>query len=347
MEIRSIDPLNDPRWDALIAEQPGSSLYHTSTWLRFVHETYAYRPLAVAVEDGGRLRSALPAFFVNCTFTGRRFVCLSFSDYGDPLLGDPSDLDRLLTHLREAAAARRASIELRTRGAVSPEPAGFTAESRYVIHLIDLTPGIDGVYRLLRRNARYCIRRAEKARLTVRAARDAADMRTFYALYVGTRREQGLPPQPYAFFRNMWRRFGPDKGLHLNLAMDGAVCLAGSLGIVHKSTFHALYAASRRDALELRPNHLLYWHEIRLAVEAGLRTYDLGRTALDNAGLLHFKDGWSATRHPLVHYYWPAGEQSRIANRKGSAAHLARRVIRRMPRPLLRLAGELIYRHIG
>jgi hypothetical protein len=342
-----IDPVHDPRWDGFVAEHPDSSLYHTSAWLRFVHETYGYRLFAFAVETDHRLRSVLPAFYVNCTFTGRRFVCLSFSDYGDPLLGDPSDLDRLLARLREEAASRRASIELRTRGPLSPQPAGFTAESRYIMHLIDLSPGRDAVFHQLRRNVRYCIRRAEKARLTVRAAESEADMRMFYALYVGTRRDQGLPPQPYAFFRNMWRRFGPDNGLHLNLALDGSLCVAASLGIVYKSTFHALYAASRREALDMRPNHLLYWHEIRLATDAGLRKYDLGRTALDNEGLLHFKDGWDAERRPLIHSYWPAGDQERMANRKGSAGNLARGVIRRMPLPLLRLAGELIYRHIG
>ncbi|MBN1558362.1 MAG: GNAT family N-acetyltransferase [Lentisphaerae bacterium] len=347
--VSVIDGSRDARWAAFTEAHPDATLYHTPHWQAVVRDTYGYEPLAFVVRDAdGAVRSGIPVFLVRSCLTGRRLVALAFSDYCDPLLGRADDLDPLLERMRAEAARRRATLEIRVRdGAWLGARPDFAAEARYLNHVIDLTPGRDAVRRGLSRNVRYNIRRSERTALDARAAGQEADMRAFFDLYVGTRREHGLPPQPYAFFRNLWRRIGTQQGLRLFLACVGDRPVAGSLGVVYKTTFYALYAASRRDALRLRPNHLLYWHEVRLALDTGLTRYDLGRTAAGNAGLRQFKQAWGAAERPITHGYWPPGGRRVGINRGGGAGSWVRAVVRRTPRPVLRWAGARLYRHIG
>ena len=49
------------------------------------------------------------------------------------------------------------------------------------------------------------------------------------------------------------------------------------------------------------PNHALIWAAIQWGCEHGFRTFDLGRTRLDDAALRAFKSGWGARETRLVY----------------------------------------------
>src|ERR1700674_241455 len=42
--VHALDPLNDPRWSALIAEHPRASVFHTRGWLEALRRTYGFKP---------------------------------------------------------------------------------------------------------------------------------------------------------------------------------------------------------------------------------------------------------------------------------------------------------------
>jgi hypothetical protein len=73
--------------------------------------------------------------------------------------------------------------------------------------------------------------------------------------------------------------------------------------------------------------------------------YDLGRSDLDNPGLISFKENWGATNSPLIYYRLSAayrsGEFPKIFSR------VAKTVFSRMPESLLIASGRLLYRHTG
>ncbi len=45
--VYEINPLSDPRWDALIERHPRASVFHSTNWLRSLQRTYGYDPVAV------------------------------------------------------------------------------------------------------------------------------------------------------------------------------------------------------------------------------------------------------------------------------------------------------------
>src|SRR5262249_45740010 len=46
MRVRRIDPLQDSRWEEFLRGQAQASLFHTPAWLRALHLTYGYEPVA-------------------------------------------------------------------------------------------------------------------------------------------------------------------------------------------------------------------------------------------------------------------------------------------------------------
>jgi len=77
----------------------------------------------------------------------------------------------------------------------------------------------------------------------------------------------------------------------------------------------------------------------------GATKFDMGRTEGNNAGLLEFKNHWVPQPQLLV--YWKFPDCSSLDSVGGWRLKIARQVFSCMPNRILRIIGELFYRHIG
>jgi hypothetical protein len=76
-----------------------------------------------------------------------------------------------------------------------------------------------------------------------------------------------------------------------------------------------------------------------------MTTFDLGRSDLDNPGLIEFKDRWGTRRADLHYLRYPM-----LGRRKAAAApwmRLARQLVTLVPDPLVVTAGKRLYRHFS
>jgi len=73
--------------------------------------------------------------------------------------------------------------------------------------------------------------------------------------------------------------------------------------------------------------------------------FHFGRTEPENQGLLQFKRGWDAIEEGLSYYKYDL-KNGRFRS-ENSGPRSSYRVFKMMPDPLLRLAGNLLYRHAG
>jgi len=90
---------------------------------------------------------------------------------------------------------------------------------------------------------------------------------------------------------------------------------------------------------------MLFWRAIKDAKDAGMEELDLGRSDLDNPGLITFKKRWSAACTPLTTWRTPAAITS--PSFEHLKVRLAKAVCARLPESVLTLVGRLLYRHIG
>src|SRR5215469_8086425 len=89
MQLYSLDPITDRRWDEFVAVHPNSSAFHRSEWLKSLADTYGYRPLVFTHSSPQtKLSDGIPFCEVKSWITGKRLVSLPFSDHSEPLLTD-------------------------------------------------------------------------------------------------------------------------------------------------------------------------------------------------------------------------------------------------------------------
>src|SRR5262249_13703289 len=94
----------------------------------------------------------------------------------------------------------------------------------------------------------------------------------------------------------------------------------------------------------------LFWKTIQEAKAHGAGEFDLGRSDLDNQGLIDFKDRLGSTRFELF-YYRDARPQDKFP-RVNTALTQANSIFLRtivpcLPNRLFTLAGKLMYKHVG
>jgi hypothetical protein len=347
MTIYKLDPLTDPRWAAFVAGHPQSSIFHTAGWLRALRLTYGYRPLAFTTSDAGPLTNALVFCEVQSWLTGRRLISLPFSDHCEPL-GSSDDVSEILNHLERSRRSQRWKyIELRPAQQVTPNAAhsGFSSSEHFSFHAIDLRPGLDAVFGHFHSSSiRGKIRRAERQNFVYESGTSDDLLHRFGSLLMLTRRRQKLPPQPASWFRNLVHSLGPSATIHL--VSQSSVPVASILTLTHNKTMVYKYSCSDARFNSLGGVPLLIWKAIQQAVPAGIQTFDLGRSAPEDPGLIAFKERLGASAYSLTYHRSPAPGIASSAVPASSSA-FARRAISHLPDPLFAGVGQLLYRHMA
>lgn len=346
MPVYEIDPVEDPRWRALVEAHPRASVFHSPGWLAALRRTYGFQPSAfTTAAPGADLTSGVVVCQIRSWLTGHRLVSLPFSDHCEPLADTQDALNALLAELRlRMEKARWAYMEIRPLHASPEDAAGWGRSESFHFHRLDLRPGPDELYRRFHKNAvQQPIRRAEREGLSYAAGRSEPLLEQFYRLLLLTRRRHQLPPQPYAWFRNLIACLGD--ALTIRVAYRGDQPIASILTLAYKDTLVYKYGGSDPAFHPMGGTPLLLWKAIQEAGDQGLQEMDLGRSDWDNEGLATFKDRWGATRSTVTYYRYPATAQP--AKRNSWKVRVARQAFGRIPDRLLTATGNFLYRHLG
>jgi CelD/BcsL family acetyltransferase involved in cellulose biosynthesis len=346
MTVHAIDPLTDPRWRRFINDHPRASIFHSTGWLDALRQTYRYTPRVLTTTPlGEALRNGLAV----CEVRGwrrTRLVSLPFSDHCEPLVDTPQEWSDILAFLSAGIGAGRwTSVELRPRtGALmTSAPGTWSRSHEYLFHRCDLTPGLDDIYARLHPSCiQRPIRRAERERLHCESGSSAALLDTFYRLLRMTRRRQGLPPQPIAWFRNLAAALRDRLTVHV--ALKAGRPIASILTISFKSRLVYKYGCSDAAYHRLGGMPFLFWQAMQDAKARGFEELDLGRSDADQRGLTDFKDRLGAERTTLTYYSRPAAAGRDVSGWQERAARWA---FERLPDPALTLAGRILYKHFA
>ncbi len=342
-----IDPLNDPRWAPFVERHPGACAFHTERWLRALAQTYGYEPLAITSSaPGSALTDAVPFCRIKSWATGRRLVSLPFSDHCQPLLGSDAGGGDVIRFAAEYSR-REGDGFVEFRPAVPLRDASLDPEHEftcYYIHWLDLTPTQERIFNSFHKDSiQRKIRRAEREGLRYEEGRSQEIIAKFYSLLMRTRRRHQLPPQPIKWFENLAQSMG--ESIQYRISIKDNVPVAAIVTLIHRNSMIYKYGCSDERFHAAGGTPFLFWRMIQDAKSAGVPLLDLGRTDIDNAGLIRFKDEWGTRRTELRYYRYPAPAASKTSD--GIAARVAKKIFANMPDVLLEITGKLIYRHIG
>lgn len=344
--VYAIDPLHDVRWPEFVGRHPNASVFHTQGWLRALQTTYGYEPVVFTTSAPAEgLTNALLFCIVRSWLTGSRLVSLPFADHCEPLVDNAEQFRRLSSFAELLRSEERWKyVEIRSANSLLDFDGRFGRATTYYLHRLDLRPGLDALYKGFHRD---CIQRkicrAEREALTYEAGRSPSLLQQLYGLLQLTRLRHHVPPQPFEWFRNLVACIGDDACIRV--ASKAGQPVAGILTMSHGKKMVYKYGGSDTHFNNLGGTPMLLWQAIKEAKEAGAEELDLGRSDIDNPGLIAFKGRWSAECSTLT--TWRAPMVASSPRLESLKVRCAKEVFARMPDSVLTMAGRILYRHIG
>jgi lipid II:glycine glycyltransferase (peptidoglycan interpeptide bridge formation enzyme) len=347
MQLYTLDPLLDGRWDDLVASHPKASVFHQKGWLKALARSYGYRPVVLtSAPPGERLSDGIVFCEIKSWITGSRLVSLPFADHAEPLLNECGDSFELTTEwLRsESREQNWKYIEIRPLSWGMHAENPLTVSQSYWFHTLDLTPSLEQILSNLHKNCiQRRIRRAEREHLSYKKGCSEELVNDFYRLLMITRRRHRLLPQPRAWFRNLVACMSPN--VEIRLARKDGIPIAAILTLKHHNTVVFKYGCSDEKFHHLAGMPFLFWKLIEESKKADAELIDFGRTDLENDGLIRFKDQFGTTRRQITYFRYRLG----VRERDVAASYLpaTRALFSVLPDALSSMAGQLLYRHIG
>lgn len=323
-------------------------MFHATGWLEALRRTYGYEPVVfTSCSPSSELSNGIVFSRVNSWLRGSGLVSGAFADHCQPLASTADELESLISGLVSCFDREKNShLEFRPLVRNTEDDAIYKTmhlSASYCHHSLDLRPCLDEIFRGLHKD---CIQRKTK-----RAKREALEyeegcseslLLQFYSLVLITRQRHGVPPQPFAWFRNL-RDCLPNE-FKVRVISRGGTPLAAMITLHYKQTLVYKYGGSDARFHNLGAMPLLFWRTIENAKQLGIQELDLGRSDLDNTGLIAFKSHLGAVPSPLNYYTYP---RDYVRRRADFATKVARSVFAHAPKWFCKLAGSRLYRHVG
>ena len=343
--LEVVDPTRFPGWDERLSRHPDGTVFHTSAWARVLSVAYGYLPTYFTFIEKDRLGGILPFMEIRSWITGTRGVSLPFTDQCAPILPDGTGFEEAMAQVIALAESRGwRTVEL--RGRVSGMEH-LPVSTEYRSHDLDLAGGEESLLSRYRPNVHRNIRKAEREGISVSEDQTPEGLMEFYHLNCLTRREHGLPPQPVRVFEHLREHVLEKRLGFLMIARYKREAIAGALFLLFGGKAIFKYGASDRRYQEFRANNLVFRDAIRLLCRKGVRTLSFGRTDFGHEGLRQFKLSWGTTetRHQYVKY--DVRSKSYLGGTSIRPSTSWKRTMSKLPIPVLRIIGNVAYRHIG
>jgi len=347
--VFQFDPTTDPRWQGFLLRHTRASVFETVGWLRALRKTYGYQPMAFTMSPpDSDLGSCILFCEVDSWITGRRLVSLPFSDHTDFLCDGPTQTNVLIRHLQSLIQERKwRYFQLRPIDGSSlqlEQGTGCFPDKEYFLHAIDLKPELAELFaRFDRHSVQRRVQRASRERLTEKTGRSEELLRDFYTLFLLTRQRQKTPPTPYAWFQNLVLELGD--AVEVRVAYKGTAPVAAIVTLQFKDISYYKYGCSDSRFKHTGATPWLLWNAITSAKLRGATLFDLGRTELDNAGLLAFKNHWARDPKKITYWRYP-GSPGRPSSHPWKES-FARSGFSLLPAKIQGAIGRRLYRHIG
>ncbi|MFA5076753.1 MAG: peptidoglycan bridge formation glycyltransferase FemA/FemB family protein [Patescibacteria group bacterium] len=217
-----------------------------------------------------------------------------------PLVTSEKYSDRILTEIK-AIAQQEKSIFIKL------EPTTPLHTAYRILHtkniqphqtlIIDLTRPTEEIFSSFHPKTRYNIRLAEKKGLAIRESKTDTDLETFWQLLQKTYNKQGIKTHPKDYYQKLLTIQAIHESpltAHLYLAEYQNKTIAAHLCYTYGDTFTYAHGGSDYDYHQLMAPHLLQWHQIQTAKNAGFKNYDFwGIDEKRWPGVTRFKLGFN------------------------------------------------------
>jgi lipid II:glycine glycyltransferase (peptidoglycan interpeptide bridge formation enzyme) len=311
----------------------------------------------MVLKEGTTIKGLLPLLLVRSRLTGTRLTCLPFSDVCYPLVNSTDGANTLLQAALDLAREKRVGyIEVRGAPRVDEdienvgdviEKLGYHGEHHFKNYTTPLCSDANAVFKTFKKKFRTLIRKSFRDGVRVRLGKGEGDIDEFYRLYLLNRRYHGIPPQPREFFSLLFNRMKDESKALLYISEFESHNAAAIIALRFNGVCYAKYEGVDHTFRKALPVHPILWQMIEDAANDGEKTFDFGRTAIDNVGLNQFKNRWGTTCIDLPYYFHPPQQGLSVVKTDSLKYKLFTGLVKRLPLSINARIGARLFRHFG
>jgi len=302
----------EKEWNEVVEGAEEGTLFHSFEWCKMLEEygkvSGKFEPYYIIVlNELNKPVGILPLFLTE----KENLISPPYGDYGGPcVLSSLSEDDKktviqlILSKSEEIAKGRVKKVLFKTvheKTLGHLRSFGYATRPKYFTFLLPLTGrGVEDVWRILRRDTKRGIRKAQKSGLLIEEIVEKSSLKSYYEIYKATMRKLGASIRPFSFFETLWDVLHPKRSLYILLAKHADKYVAGIISISWKKTLHIFGNVSLPESYKLHPNDLVYYETIKWALENNYEMVDFGLTPINKeAGLYRFKERWGGNPKTL------------------------------------------------
>jgi serine/alanine adding enzyme len=294
-----IEPLSDDlEWNGFVANSPSGSFFHTLAWRDILEKSFGYESAYLVIrDDEDKLVGVCPFFKLKKMFF-QIADSLPDSDICGPLIDEAhkkAAAYALRDHIDNGGCGRNlAYVRIKTQDKELYDclrTTGSTTDMFSGTMVLDLEKKSqeDLWNTVLSKNHRKHITRFEQDGFITRFGESERDLEKFYVLYALNMKKRGLPPCPYAAFKNIFDSFYPARFNILLTEKEGRCFGAGIFFIYpEKNTLYGWNIGMDKSVGgRYKIQSKIYWEWIKYAHENGYRYLNYGSTPSDPSSKVH------------------------------------------------------------
>lgn len=306
LAVRDARPATATEWDTIWTACPSATYFHSRAWSEdwSAYTSGALVPAPVLVTFGDGRRALLPITRqIRRRGLSVRHLLSPAGTYGGWLADEPLEAahaELLTTWLLR----KRVPIWWRVNpfDPLAAVPARMATEPD-VTHVLSVARDDKGTCGQVTHSQMSAVHKAQRAGLTVRRARSAADWEVYFSIYESTLARWGdNASSRYGaeLFELLRRRGEPGVTLWLTEMQDGPI-VAGAITLSSPHHLAGWHMATLADYFRLRPNNLMVHEMAEDACERSLSWFDLNPSG-GHEGVRAFKErcGAQALACPVI-----------------------------------------------
>lgn len=327
-------------WNTFVFEHVDGTFFHRHEWSRVLRDAFGHSPRYLLAEQDGAIVGILPLAQVRSRLFGNTLVSTPFCVYGGIIA--TSSAPFLALQEAAVALAKRLDVdylEMRNRRRAHPE---WPVKDLYCTFRGPIRPESEANMQAIPRKQRAMVRKGIQRELETVVG---SDVDTFYAMYSESLRNLGTPVFGKRFVKTLSEVFGQDVEILTIKHVGAPVCSV--LSFRFRGEILPYYGGGTRAARAVAGNDFMYWQVMEHAREAGLTTFDFGRSKR-GSGAFSFKRNWGFEPEQLHYEYFL--NRSQVMPDLSPVNPRYERMIRiwqRLPLFAANTIGPLVARYLG
>ena len=313
-------------WKRVVEQSGNGTFYHTWDWKAVMERSFNERTYMIVAEQEDEIIGVFPCFcrgvFADSENYKRIPLIQKYNILWSPYprawgYGGPCTLPGININVTKELFDYMGNVIKRDKTIIDcrispwdqsmtnffPAKEGWTVTVRQTA-VIDLTKGIEELWKNLNKKHRNSVRKAQKSNVRIVEAKTEEDINYFYhVLWKDLVERTGMVCNPYSYFKALWDLSRLNNTIKFFFAKYENKKIASIILIYYKGTILYEHGASLREYALVNSTNLLLWNAIEDGVERGYKIFDLGGMPPDeNSGVYRFKAGWNGTIKQVDEY---------------------------------------------